>query len=284
MSVTAKYSLKTYNIPGVMIMTESWQGILESPLKGRAFKPRTTGITMLIDKGLSENETGDLLEMNASFIDFIKLTFGTVALYRQEALVNKITLAKEYDVDLYPGGTFFEIALWQGKSGVYFDKLKELGFEWVEISDGSLDIPEQKRKMAIKEALSTGLRVITEVGKKNPAAEQDGSIMIKTALEDLETGAAWIIIEARESGQGIGIYDNKGGIITEKLTKLSAELPLEKIIWEAPLKNQQARLINDYGPNVNLGNIPPAEAMALEALRLGFRSDTWNPKSIFIQG
>lgn len=256
-------------------MAQIWQGILEAPLQGRIVKPRTYGITMLIDKGLSKNETKELLAMNAAYIDLIKLTFGTAALYDQETLIEKILLTESYGVQMYPGGTFFEIALWQRKSRAYFEKLAELGFKWVEISDGSLTFSTAERVTAIQAALSCGLKVITEVGKKDSLKQPDEDTLIRTALNDLETGAVWVIIEARESGQGIGIYDGKGNIITEKLAKLSAELPLEKIIWEAPLKSQQAKMINDFGPNVNLGNIPPAEAMALEALRLGYRSDTW---------
>jgi phosphosulfolactate synthase len=256
-------------------MAQIWQGILEAPLQGRISKPRNYGVTMLIDKGLPVSQTKELLEMNAPFIDFIKLTFGTTALYSQETLSEKILVAKNHGVVIYPGGTFFEIALWQKKSQAYFQKLSELGFEWVEISDGSFEFSNAQRVSVIKEALSCGLKVITEVGKKDSLKQPDEDCLIETALNDLETGSIYVIIEARESGQGIGIYDAKGNIITEKLTKLSGQLPIDKVIWEAPLKSQQAKLINDFGPNVNLGNIPPTEAMALEALRLGYRSDTW---------
>ncbi len=256
-------------------MTDLWQGILDAPIQERVKKPRTRGITMIIDKGLSIGSTRDFLEMNADFIDFIKLTFGTTALYKPETLKDKILTAEEVGIPVYPGGTFFEIALWQGKSEPYFLKLAELGFKWVEISDGTIEISANLRTAAIDSALTCGLKVITEVGKKDASKQEDENITIQTALQDLNNGASWVIIEARESGQGIGIYDNKGTIIDEKLTKLSTELPMDKIIWEAPLKSQQARLINDFGPNVNLGNIPPTEAMALEALRMGYRSDTW---------
>ncbi len=256
-------------------MKDLWQDILEAPVQGRLRKPRIQGITMIIDKGLSVGSTQDFLEMNADFIDFIKLTFGTTALYKPETLKKKISIAMKYKVPVYPGGTFFEIALWQKTSEPYFHKLVELGFKWVEISDGTIEIPSSQRTAAIDNALSCGLHVITEVGKKELSKQPDENILIQTALQDLNAGASWVIIEARESGQGIGIYDSKGIIINEKLAKLSAELPMEKIIWEAPLKGQQARLINDFGPNVNLGNIPPNEAMALEALRIGYRNDTW---------
>jgi phosphosulfolactate synthase len=145
----------------------------------------------------------------------------------------------------------------------------------VEISDGSLEIPFDERSAAIRKAKFFGLNVITEVGKKEARNQPSEDILALTARRDLEEGANWVIIEGRESGKGIGIYDNQGAIIMDKLNTLKLQMNPETIIWEAPLKTQQVVLINEFGPNVNLGNIPPSEIMALEALRLGYRSDTW---------
>lgn len=256
-------------------MNYAWEGLLEAPLPGREAKPRKSGVTMLIDKGLTVHETRDLLSMNAPFIDFLKLTFGTAALYPKSVLMEKIELASDLDVAVYPGGTFFEIALWQEKSELYFQSLIDLGFGWVEISDGSLTISSRKRSMAIQNAREAGLKVITEVGKKDAENQPSGDWLAETARRDFEEGAEWVIIEGRESGKGIGIYDHHGEVMVDKFNDLSRQLDLGKIIWEAPLKAQQALLINEFGPNVNLGNIPPSEIMALEALRRGFRSDTW---------
>lgn len=230
---------------------------------------------MVIDKGLSLAETENLLEMSAAYIDFIKLTFGTTALYQAAVLDRKIKIASQQGIPVYPGGTFFEIAHWQNNSERYFRKLGELGFKWVEISDGTIDLAPDQRRRAIETAFKAGLMVITEVGKKNPARQPAETDLIATIKNDLEMGVSWVIIEARESGQGIGIYDSQGGVVAEKLNRFKEGIPPEKVIWEAPLKKQHAKLINEFGPNVNLGNIPPAEIMALEALRLGLRSDTW---------
>jgi phosphosulfolactate synthase len=257
-------------------MSGVWERLLEAPLAGRQLKPRKTGITMLIDKGLTVHESRDLLSLNAPFFDFLKLTFGTAVLYPQSVLREKIDLAKRFEVAVYPGGTLFEIALWQGKSEQYFWSLLELGFQWVEISDGSLTISPTERAAAIQTAQRLGLKVITEVGKKDAGNQPSGELLAETARRDFEEGAEWVIIEGRESGKGIGIYDQHGGIIVDKFELLSHQLKSpEKIIWEAPLKAQQALLINEFGPNVSLGNIPPQEIMALEALRRGYRSDTW---------
>ncbi len=256
-------------------MNNTWEGILSPPLPGRKQKPRTTGITMLIDKGLTIRETGDLLSLNDPYLDFIKLTFGTAALYPKAVLIEKIKLVKSFGVFIYPGGTFFELALSQGKRTAYFQSLIEVGFDWVEISDGTLDISGAERTLAIQEANKLGLHVITEVGKKDAANQPNEDLLAELARRDLQEGAEWVIMEGRESGKGIGIYDNQGGLVLDKFNRFSNRIEPEKIIWEAPLKGQQAVLINHFGPNVNLGNIPPSEIMALEALRLGYRSDTW---------
>ena len=252
-----------------------WKGIVEPPLSGRNFKPRTVGITMLIDKGLSPVETKNLLDNTAAYIDFLKLTFGTAALYQADTLKRKLEIATNQGVAVYTGGTFFEIAYWQNKIEPFFSKLSELGFKWVEISDGTIQLSPAQRYQVINMAFQTGLKVITEVGKKNPEKQPDALSLIEMVKNDLKMGASWVIIEARESGQGIGIFDSQGGVIEETLNCLKEGIPQEKVIWEAPLKKQQVKLINEFGTNVNLGNIPPSEAMAIEALRLGFRSDTW---------
>jgi phosphosulfolactate synthase len=250
--------------------------LLDTPLKGRNSKPRSTGITMIIDKGLSLAEVRNLLELNSAFIDFIKLAFGTMLLYAPEILEAKIRLTKEYGIPLYPGGTFWELAHWQNKTAALYPRLRDLGFEWLEISDGTLAISLKERLDLIEAARKAGFKIITEVGKKDPHHQPAPDEVAQLVQTDLNSGATWVIIEARESGAGIGIYNREGQIQTNIIEFLQGVLPLHQVIWEAPLKHQQAALIALFGPNVNLGNLPPGEAMALEALRLGLRSDTWN--------
>lgn len=254
---------------------QTWEDIICPPLKGRSCKPRHQGITMVIDKGMGLNETIDLLELNAQFIDFIKLSFGTAALYQADLLQRKLQMAKNFQVAVYPGGTFLEIAIWQNKVDQLIAKLKELKIEWLEISDGTIEMSTKTRLGLISKAISNGFKVITEVGKKDPLTQPDDQDLIQTAIRDLEAGAQWVIIEARESGKGIGVYDKDGQIIAEKFNHITKDLPNQKIIWEAPLKCQQVALINHFGPEVNLGNIATGEVMAVEALRNGYRSDTW---------
>jgi phosphosulfolactate synthase len=257
------------------VAERAFDGVITSPLCGRPPKPRTRGQTMLLDKGLGLSETGDLLEMAADYVDFIKFTFGTAALYPTELLRAKIALIRSYGVDVYPGGTFLEIALTQGALPSYLDRALALGFTCIEVSDGTIDIGREERRTAISQALALGFTVITEVGKKDPTEPfhlAEASDMINA---DLAAGASKVIVEARESGKGVGLFDPQGNLKADDLaTLIHAVTDPDVLMWEAPLKSQQEDLILRLGSGVNLGNIPPAEVLALEALRCGFRGDT----------
>lgn len=254
---------------------KSYAGVISSPLPGRAPKPRGRGQTMIIDKGLGLGQTGDLLEMAADYIDYIKFTFGTAALYSPAMLRAKVGVIRSYGIEVYPGGTFLEIALTQNRLDDYLERSREMGFSLIEVSDGTITLSPDQRLHAIERARALGFRVITEVGKKEAGVELDPAEAVAQILADLEVGAEKVIVEGRESGKGAGLYDAQGRLRADDLDALAAGVPDPGILmWEAPLKSQQEALIARFGPNVNLGNIPPDEALAVEALRLGLRGDT----------
>lgn len=252
-----------------------WQDILEFPLIGREQKPRSWGLTMVIDKGLGINETKGLLETAAPYVEFIKLGFGTSALYSTAILQEKIDLVKSYGVDIYPGGTFLELAALQGKLSQFIAASWRLGYTCIEVSDGTINMDQATRRRAIMESKDLGFKVFSEVGKKDPRDRVSTSIINEQIALDLQWGADWVIVEGRESGQGVVIYDEAGKVKDEELQALEqAIFDPRLIVWEAPHKHQQQALIERYGNNVNLGNIQPHELLALEALRLGLRGDT----------
>jgi phosphosulfolactate synthase len=254
---------------------KAWSEAFDFPLPGRSNKPRVRGQTMVIDKGIGLTETRDLLELASDYIDYIKLTFGTSAFYSTRLLKQKISLVKSYGVDIFPGGTFLEIAVLQNRLGGFLERALELGFTYIEVSDGTIDMSAEVRRDAIVSAVNSGLSVISEVGKKDPREITAEKRMQEQISTDLEYGATKVIVEGRESGKGVVIYDNQGNIRQEELARLVQGIPsLESIIWEAPLKNQQEHLIKLFGPNVNLGNIQPSDVLAVEALRVGLRGDT----------
>lgn len=254
-----------------------WELDIYFPLPERIReKPRRNGITMVIDKGTGLRETFDILEMCAEYIDFWKLSFGSSALYHPAILRKKIELLHSFNIIVFPGGTFLEIALIQGKGNDYLHRARELGFSAVEISDGTIELPPRKRSRLIEAARENNLLVLTEIGKKEADEAFYPELMGEQVKRDLDDGAFKVILEARESGKDVTIFNHQGNIEMGKMNKLLLSIPeQEQIIWEAPLKKQQVDFITMFGPNVNLGNIPPEEILALEALRSGLRADTF---------
>ncbi len=255
----------------------AWSGVVEPPVAGREQKPRDIGLTMVIDKGMGINRLREFLHMCADYVDMVKFTFGTSALYSEATLKGKIRLLTERGLMVFPGGTFAELAIMQGKFGQYLSYAQRVGFDAIEISDGSIELTGQQRRHAIAAAAEMGFEVITEVGKKHPQDTIPNSQLIEMMLGDLQSGADYVVVEARESGRKVTIFDSQGNIRSEGLQQiLGATTPKqqEKIIWEAPKSAQQKQFILTVGPNVNLGNVAPGEVLSVEALRLGMRGDT----------
>lgn len=258
-----------------MSRVKSFDGVFEMPVPGRTTKPRGDGITMVIDKGLGLNATEDLLNSAGDAIDFIKLTFGTSAFIDLDYLAEKTEMVKDAGIYICPGGTFLEVSVWQGTYAKYLKRCKELGFNAIEVSDGTIEIDMKTRADCIKRAVDMGFKVVSEVGKKDPSEAVAAKIMHEEIAADLANGAFKVIVEAREAGKGVGIYDKDG---KPKLDEVDAIIKgvddITKLEWEAPIKNQQEFLILRFGLNVNLGNVPPEDILALEALRNGLRGDT----------
>lgn len=254
----------------------AWDDVLiQYPLPGRIGKPHTIGYTMVLDKGLGLQATRDLLELAGDYLDLIKLAFGTSAFYPDHLLRQKIQLIRSFGVDICPGGTFLEAAVWQGRLKEYLARAWDLGFTAVEVSDGTIHLDQGHRSDCIQQAKRAGFIVTTEVGKKDARQQATVLQMQQQIRHDLAEGADKVIVEARESGKGVGVFDPTGQLVPELLRGLiDGVWQLDRIIWEAPLKQQQVDLIALFGPNVNLGNISPTEVVALEALRSGLRGDT----------
>jgi len=254
---------------------KAWDGIIRMPMPGRHLKPRTSGLTMVIDKGVGLRLLNDLLEIAADYIDILKLTFGTSAFYDRKLLRKKNEVITSSGIEVMPGGTFLEVAVWQGVVPEYLQRARELGFSAIEISDGTIAFDQKTRAELIKRSLDKGFKVITEVGKKDPQEALPIAETHRLVAADIGAGAFKVIIEAREAGKGVGIFDEAGRTRLEEVEHIVAGVAdPNALIWEAPLKNQQQDLILRFGPNVNLGNIPHEEILALEALRQGVRGDT----------
>ena len=245
------------------------------PVAGRAIKPRAAGLTMVIDKGMGAAATEDLLELAGPYIDLLKLAFGTTAFYSKPVLERKLRLASDAGVLVYPGGTFLEVAVAQDRGIAFLDRAAALGFRLIEISDGTIEMSAHTRYTLMEHATRLNLKVLTEVGKKHPDDRLSSHTLHEQIAADRDHGAWKVIVEGRESGRGVGMYRDDGSIDTREMEGIAQCVPDSgQLIWEAPLKQQQQELILHFGCNVNLGNIPAAEALSLEALRVGLRGDT----------
>lgn len=255
----------------------AWRDVVKMPYDDRMVKPRSRGLTMVIDKGMGISAAREFLDMASPYVDIVKLSFGTSALYPEEILLRKTAMLGDRGVFICPGGTFAEVALIQGQFSAYLDYAELVGFDWIEVSDGSIDLPDVDRQRAVYDARCRGFTVMTEVGKKHPDDGVSVEELARQMVRDLETGADYVVLEARESGRGVTIFDADGSVQQAGLrTILSVvtESHRDRIIWEAPRAAQQREFVLGFGPNVNLGNVSPDEVLAVEALRLGLRGDT----------
>jgi phosphosulfolactate synthase len=257
---------------------KAWGDLLTNLTPDRAqAKPRRRGLTMILDRCQGLIATQDVLEMTGEYLDQVKLSFGTSVLLDEKFVRSKNDLMHRYNVDCYPGGTLTEMALLQGVYAPFLARAKALGFTAIEVSDGTIQLSRSARRGAIQRALDAGFKVFSEVGKKDPSQEVPVVELCDQISDDLEQGAAGVIVEARESGIGIGIYDAAGAIREDMVRSILAEVRehADKLMWEAPHTKQQAQLILLCGPNVSLGNVKPRDVLGLEALRRGLRFETF---------
>ncbi|MEW9105977.1 phosphosulfolactate synthase [Paenibacillus sp.] len=252
-----------------------WPSQLCDPSRMRNAKPRTTGMTMVMDKGMGINEFTDMLELAHEHIDVIKLGFGTSAVTPPLLLSAKLEAAARHNVIVIPGGTFLEIAVAQGMVDAFFHMMRETGFTGVEVSDGTITLSRKERNALIRRACEEGLLVCTEYGKKDNSSPFVLHDIVNTFSEDLAHGAEWMTLEGRESGVGVGVFDCGGSCDTTLVQQIAAAVHTpNRLMWEAPQKDQQVEILRTIGLDANIGNVSPHDILAFEALRRGLRSDT----------
>jgi phosphosulfolactate synthase len=229
---------------------------------------RDGGLTHVIDKGLGPRGWEDVLETSGDYIDIVKFGWGTA--YVTPNLERKLEILAGKRVVL--GGTFFEVVYTRGKFDEYKMWLQELGIDHVEISDGTVDIPRE-RKLELIADFARDFTVLSEVGSKDSEVVFAPYEWVQWIKEELAAGAWKVITESREGGTA-GIFRPSGEMRTGLVDEIAHEIDFHDLIWEAPSKSSQAWFIKHFGPGVNLGNIPPDEVIPLETLRLGLRGDT----------
>jgi phosphosulfolactate synthase len=243
-----------------------------SQMPDRFAKPRTAGITMVMDKGLSIPEIHQFMSICRPHVDIVKLGFGTS--FVTPDLRKKIETYQSYDIPVYFGGTLFEAFLIRNQFQDYIDTCKDYGISHMEVSDGSISIPHAEKCGYIEKLTKHGT-VLSEVGSKDAAHIIPPYKWIELMRAELEAGATYVIAEAREAGN-VGIYRGSGEVREGLVQEILTQIPGEKILWEAPQKAQQLYFIELLGCNVNLGNIAHSEVIPLETMRIGLRGDTFN--------
>ena len=226
------------------------------------------GLTHVLDKGLGPRAWEDVLETSGLYIDVVKLGWGTA--FVTANLRKKLDVLREKRVVV--GGTFFEAVWATGQLDRYKQWLADLGLDHVEISDGAVDIPREEKLSLIAE-LARDFTVLSEVGSKDSSVEFTSEEWTHWLREELDAGAWKVITEARE-GASSGIFTSDGAMRTDLVEEIGSAVDLDDVIFEAPTKAAQAWFVKRFGPTVNLGNIPPEEAIPLETLRRGLRADT----------
>lgn len=237
----------------------------------RPEKQRTSGLTMVMDKGLSIREAEDFMSVCSDYTDYVKLGFGTSVI--TPGLKKKIAVYKNAGVVPYFGGTLFEAFAIRNMFNEYIRLLDEFEVDTVEVSDGSYDMDRDK-KLEYIGILSKNRTVLSEVGSKKKDVVYSPEQWVGMMKAELDAGSVKVIAEARETGT-TGIYNEDGSVNNKIISAITDNVKMENVIWEAPLKSQQVWFIKHFGQNVNLGNIPPNEVIPLETLRLGLRGDTF---------
>jgi phosphosulfolactate synthase len=239
-------------------------------LPARSAKPREHGITHVLDRGLSVAEVDGMVEVAGEFVDFVKLGWGTALATRN--LHAKLERYREHGIPVVLGGTLTELAIARRRVDGLVDYLRELGLHHVEVSDGTITL-DHDEKLALIERLADDFTVFSEVGSKDATKIMAPYRWVEQIETELRAGAWKVIAEARETGNA-GIYRPDGEIRMGLIDEIAHEVDPGRIVFEAPRKDQQVWLIERFGPEVNLGNIHPADVLGLETLRLGLRSDT----------
>jgi len=237
----------------------------------RPTKPRNSGLTMMMDKGLSLRETENFIEANKEITDIVKFGFGTA--YVTNNLEEKIALYRQNGIRPYFGGTLFEAFYARNKFEDYLRLIDKYQLDLVEISDGSIII-EHYEKCKLIRRMAKDRTVLSEVGSKDSGILISPNRWIKMMTTELQAGSWKVIAEGRESGN-VGVFRPNGSAHTMLINMITAKVNPEDILWEAPQKNQQVWFVKLFGANVNLGNIAPNEVIPLECLRLGLRGDTF---------
>ena len=239
-------------------------------LPARSAKPRSCGITHVLDTGLTPDATRAFLDQTGHLVDIVKVGWGIS--YIDPTMARRVDVCAQHGCPVSLGGTLLEVAALQHRVGELRDWALSIGITHVEVSNGLRALPESRKQALVKE-LSADFVVLAETGAKEGNYPPTPAEWVQEMGRDLDAGATWVVAEGRESGT-VGLYHADCGIREDLVSAIIAWIPQDRVIFEAPAKNQQTWFVRQLGADVNIGNVAPASVLALETLRLGLRADT----------
>ncbi|HEY4461477.1 MAG TPA: phosphosulfolactate synthase [Streptosporangiaceae bacterium] len=239
-------------------------------LPARQPKPRSRGLTHVLDSGLTPEGTRAFLGQAASLVDIVKVGWGIG--YVDPAIEERVGICTDHDCLVSPGGTLLEVAVLQDRVSELRDWALKIGMTHIEVSNGLRAMPASRKHALVRE-LAADFMVIAETGAKEGNYPPTPAGWAEEMARDLDAGASLVVAEGRESGT-VGLYHADQGIREDLVSVILDAIPAEKVIFEAPGKGQQAWFVQQLGPDVNIGNVAPASVLPLETLRLGLRADT----------
>jgi phosphosulfolactate synthase len=239
-------------------------------LPQRSAKPREQGVTHMLDRGLSVAAIEGLIEVAGASVDLVKLGWGTALATGN--LDGKLRAYREHSIPVVLGGTLTELAIAQDRLEPLVAWLHELGIGHIEVSDGTIEL-DHNRKLELIERLAQEFVVLSEVGSKDDTRIMAPYRWVELIEQELAAGAWKVIAEARESGT-VGIFRHDGEVRMGLIDEIVHAIAPERILFEAPRKDQQVWFVRRLGPDVNVGNVAPDDVLSLETIRLGLRSDT----------
>jgi phosphosulfolactate synthase len=239
----------------------------------QANRPRKSGLTHILDR----LEPGSLVELAplSAYMDIVKIGWGLPLLLPRDKVRERLKFFRDLDVETSTGGTLLEYSVVRDRTNLFLDEARALGFDLVEISDGVIDLAPAQIERIAREATRRGLGVLIEVGKKNPQHQLSLRETLDRVAHARGLSPRKVILESRESGRGVGIYDGEGGIKWDWVRSIIADNPLEELIFEAPMESQQIALLMELGRETNLGNVALDSVAPLATQRLGLRGDTF---------
>jgi phosphosulfolactate synthase len=235
--------------------------------------------TSPFDPGVAPVVLESHLEQSARLMLSLKISMACWMIADESATRRKVRAARSAGVRVSTGGGPYEVAVAQRRLPAYLDLCADVQFDAIECGSGFTD-PGLPARDVVRMAAQRGLEVEYELGKKH-GGEFDGRHLpdlIADGAQWLDAGARRLIVEARESAAAVGLFDVGGRLNTSLAEQLVDAFGLATLVFEAPSKHSQFALLDHFGPEIQLANVPLGELLRVEIYRRGLHSDAFaNP-------